>query len=904
MKLIISCLIFILSQSAFTQTVVKSDNDYYSVKGFNYKYIFPSQYEKIIPELDKMNTYLQDIYQKDFNWKLDDETSFVLGSNLNQIANAFATNLPNLNTTFYNGGFEVIDTFATSSWLKTLLLHETAHLYQLNTKSSVSSVVKDVFGNNVISAFPIPISITPLSFFPFPIVTNPNFFLPNWMVEGNAVLNESRFGIGGRLYSGEIRAFVYAMAKADLFNATRLTNVYAEFPYGRNSYLSGGYAWAYIAEKYGTKRANQFYQKHADHYLNPFLIDGDVQSLYGKGYKNLLNEMGENYKSVASNQKQINGHVITSSKEEVLFNRIGNEVVFTTSRDNASFRELNFFNIENQKIKSNSIDLKSGKVFKINDKFTVASSGLVDRNKIKFSLWSDDEVPLVKYLNHFVMDIKNKKVLSFKSDKRFGEGELFLSNKFYDQVNSTALFGENNSVYYFKQEGEYRTLYRNKKALIKFESFYAKLVDINNKEEVFFISSTEFGSSLFKFSKGKIYRISNYDNIVNAKITKDNKFLVSSINENGYDVRLLKTSVARTELPFVYKYKFEKEKTYGAFQQKNLDKLEINHLVKETSDKKKYNSLADIKMSNWTILFTDSDTNGSSTSLNANFSDPLSYNYFSFYYEEDESDGEQDFSFAYMNNKHLLSWGLVGGYEKRTSNEYISRTSKDSEVQDLSIVFKYNWLKYRSWKLKSSLYVSKEFGDDDDVEYYANLSLNKLKSFSNNLLPYRYSNLLLEYEQEDERNNYAFSYDFSHGFENQKYLMFSSTVSYTDGKEIGIGEQLQGGELISFNERNIYSLRDGVFTGRVGASYKMVGTLNWLSWYFPLGLRRIAIGPEATFITAHTSSSSYNFSQIGISVDLEILANHTYPVLANFGIFSQERGSLIDSLTFKLKQEF
>ena len=134
--------------------------------------------------------------------------------------------------------------------------------------------------------------------------------------------------------------------------------------------------------------------------------------------------------------------------------------------------------------------------------------------------------------------------------------------------------------------------------------------------------------------------------------------------------------------------------------------------------------------------------------------------------------------------------------------------------------------------------------------------------------------------------------------------MLSSTLSYSEGKSIDVGESFRSSELIPFNEMGVFSSQSGIYSGRIGASYKVVGSLNWLSWYIPLGIRRFAIGPQATFMTAKTSSQNINFSQVGLSVDVEVLANHTYPVLGSFGFFSETSGSLVDSLSFKLSQEF
>ncbi len=89
---------------------------------------------------------------------------------------------------FYNAGISDIDYFCSSSWIKELMIHETAHNFQLNPKDNiVSDTAHKILGNN---------PLVPVFFVPgFPV---PNIMIKSILLEGNSVLNESRFGIGGR----------------------------------------------------------------------------------------------------------------------------------------------------------------------------------------------------------------------------------------------------------------------------------------------------------------------------------------------------------------------------------------------------------------------------------------------------------------------------------------------------------------------------------------------------------------------------------------------------------------------------------------------------------------------------------------------------------------------------------
>ena len=177
-------------------------------------------------------------YEKEFGFKLDEKMRVGIASSRNQIANAMATPAP-LNLQFlYGAGAGAVDYFCFDSWMKTILIHETAHNYQLNPKKNwISKVSHKVFGNTPFSI------LGPLLMFPIP-----NMLENSFIMEGNAVLNESRFGNGGRLYSGYALAEVVAMAHAGEIRPEMMYNPTLEFPYGEKYYLIGGFFQQFLID--------------------------------------------------------------------------------------------------------------------------------------------------------------------------------------------------------------------------------------------------------------------------------------------------------------------------------------------------------------------------------------------------------------------------------------------------------------------------------------------------------------------------------------------------------------------------------------------------------------------------------------------------------------------------------
>ena len=161
-------------------------------------------------------------------------------------------------------------------------MHESSHLYQLNAKRDLSRIGHAIFGNNEPGNIPVPIDTNPLTFFPVPFLTHPNVLLPTWLLEGNGVFNESRFGNGGRLFSGASRALFYSLLKANLLDETRLTNNGLYFPFGTEKYIVGGYFSLYLAERFGTLAVNRFFWAHAIHYFNLYVLMPPKGAFWGQ----------------------------------------------------------------------------------------------------------------------------------------------------------------------------------------------------------------------------------------------------------------------------------------------------------------------------------------------------------------------------------------------------------------------------------------------------------------------------------------------------------------------------------------------------------------------------------------------------------------------------------------------
>jgi hypothetical protein len=267
----------------------------------SYEHILPAELQHWLSPIEQHTQLLLRHYETSYQHKLDQRASLLWASYNNQVTNAYATQYPLQHTVYYRGAPPAFDSFAITSWWKTLLIHEVAHLYQLNPKKDLSKVGHKIFGNNPITFLPMPFPANgSVSAFPIPVVTTPTMLLPTWMLEGNGVLNESLFGNGGRLYSGETYAVIYRLLANKKVDENRMTNNVLDFPYGTEKYLLGGLINLYMAQKWGTDIVNQFYVAHSTHYFNPFRVNSTFKKHFGMSYAELLNEALNFYRKKAA----------------------------------------------------------------------------------------------------------------------------------------------------------------------------------------------------------------------------------------------------------------------------------------------------------------------------------------------------------------------------------------------------------------------------------------------------------------------------------------------------------------------------------------------------------------------------------------------------------------------------
>ena len=467
------------------------------------------------------------------------ESYLFFSSPRRQISNALATIYPFPFVQIYpSGSVDFLNLWSLFSWPKDTLLHEMTHIYQLSQNSKWDRLLWPILG-----AF-----------------SYRNILLPSWILEGHAVLVESLYGSGGRLFSGFVRAFVFSQLKED-FSLKRLLKPYSDSFSGKEKYLHGAYFFNYLYSHYGLEKIKKLFHESGRFLpLGYYGLNSALKRAFEKDLLTLFEEYKSYYRSLAQKQQSSLGLVLEKSAVYTPMNSDENSIYFLIS-DSKSPAQLIVFDKKSETVKKIRQELPLGKVFYMDGEYYSSSNLRTSSTSFEYSLVKEGFKAVKKYNSQNVMDFHKGKAIAIDARQNHTGNSLIIDKVFYDTVDSSALASAKGAVYYFKQNKEYRTLYKNKQVLTQFKSYFSYPVEVN-EEAVYFIGATKYGSSLFVYKKNLgIYRLSESDTIVSARQIQGNRFLVSELTPTHYEYKVIETKEWAEE-PVLYQYSFQKENIF------------------------------------------------------------------------------------------------------------------------------------------------------------------------------------------------------------------------------------------------------------------------------------------------------------------------------------------------------
>ena len=783
--------------------------DYYIHDGKSFSLIFSENFlkNKDFTQLYQRLDHYDQLYKGVFYHKLKETPIYVFASPYNQISNGVTTGVPFLRVIFFPTGVERVADLSIVRWVDTIVAHEMAHVYQLGQISDYLTYLRAIFKNSE------------LVFIPFPVFLNVNMVMPLFFLEGHAVLSESLFAPGGRLYSGTSRALVFSQLKhkyqtTDQFIRERLINVTNRNFSSSEKYSHGGYFFSMLMEKYSFQQINRFFKHHADHFIMPLsivAIKKSFEKTFNTSFESLVNHYIHRYLPLAVQQKKSDGKVLFRSGVCPLFNRKGNQVFFLTA-DLKSAPVLRSFDSKTKKWKSERKAFSIGKVFNINQQYYVSTGYKINPWKQIYGLFSDGMYFLdKKYASQSVQDMRQGEWLSIDTSNNMNSFRLLLNGKFYDQTHSSALFGPAGGIYYFKQEDIWRVLYKNKRAVFKFKGFYSKLAAIDESGVVFFIAASRFGSSLFAWESNRgIYRVSDSDVIVEAVKVKNDQWLVCELEPDTYVYKWITLKSEKSQ-PVLYQYDWSKR-----FDNQDKNKQDVSVSTRTSQNRdissdrlpsnkyvlQKRNSHVDTNVSKMSSTFHGQQVTPPSETANLHYSlyhplrrihfngidigvfhdlvtqyntligigfrDFLEYNKLHFFYQMSRDNWV--FQGKYSNSRYRFPWGIQYSYKQGLENFFGARTY--SYIHELSNYFYIPLLKKGYWssglQLKGA-FSSLRLRDLQSQSYYfswkPSWKIQYARTYRNNFISHRhfYLNVSAQYHAKISFTDTNFLWDvYSH----------------------------------------------------------------------------------------------------------------------------------------------
>ncbi len=792
-------------------------------------------------------------YSNSYGYGLDDKQYVGLLSSCNQVANAYSSQFPlNIQINFPAGALAV-DYFASSSWIKTLLWHESAHNFQLNPKKNLLNYYAHKIVKN-----------TPFTFLAFvPLFPVPNSTISSFLLEGNAVLNESWHNNGGRLYNGALLAMVITQARAGYITPERTYNEHLYFPYRTHHYIVGGFFQLFLAQKYGIDKVNRYFYTHSGQWL-PFFTNIAFQESFGEDFEKLLKEFNqwvlESYAGFTATQ----GALLLHSKSSVKLNGDANELYFLVS-DDYTQPTLVRIDKEDGKIIKERTYHPVGKVFKYHDNYFSRASSAVSPLQITAGLFDKEGKILPESASKSVQFLDESKMVYFDIASSFDVPQMYINDTFYAQANSS-VFTYHDKHYYFVQEGKRRILYENKRAIFSFKGWYGFVCD-KDEDGLYFIANSRNGSALYRLRNGVVSRMSKGDDIIDMRLLNRGYALVETMGAEGvafYKIALQETPSQVEEV----RYFFEKDKRFNNASPHSDD-------IKRKS--KPYNPMENMHYSSLSHSLIATRT-GVDFDIAATFTDPFSQNKIEIF--SNKLDDDIIAGVGYDNSQYRLNFGAsLYGVIDHDTNE-----SSRSFGTRFYLSYPLLHTMYEKMDMKLSYYLDSK--RDEKSPLIWTLAYQNHKHFGHSMYLNEVNDITLSAGIDRGDHAIALHYNASHAWHGKIYGGVNLEGGYVDSEKEG---EKRGLKILSYVSRfsngldfEMPSLKDTLYVKefmKVGFSLHKVFDMDKYFFSFPLSLRREALYTRYNYYNLQLlDQRRKDFHEVTLGMHADLLFFNTLPI--------------------------
>ncbi|UDL03732.1 hypothetical protein [Marinobacter sp. CA1] len=860
-------------------TVVAGDQPYYTLDVRNTRLIYTEQNQAFAARVAELQATLQPRYEASFGFSLGERLYVALASDYNQVANGFSTQFPVNRQVNYGGGALSVDRFATTSWLDTLIHHETAHNYQTNARNNpVSQGLYELLGVGAL--------YTPV----VPAIT-PNLFESSFILEGNAVLNESWHGNGGRLYNGRMKAMTLLQARAGQLTPERLYNEPLAFPYREAHYVFGGYYQYYLAERFGLDRTNRYFLNRSEYWHWPLLVNAPTRDTFGHSFNTLINDWSRTLANEAATMNLVSGPPLAHSQSAGYLNRNDNEVFFLAQPDGVRAPELVTINRNSGAVRKQRQSYALGKLIEHQGERYVQGSRHTSPNRIHQGLFDASAQLLAGTEGRIVQGyLSDGRAVYFDVPSSFSKPQLYVGDRFYREVNSSVLIGTDDALYYFVQDGRERTLYRNHEPLLSLDSYYGRLADIDSRGRIYFITNTRHGSGLFRTDGRQIEQVLAGDNVADARLLDDHNAVVMAVALDGYEYtrQPLRPVAGQPHTPKLFwdRQPVPETDNVAATSVTNGSNPGVEH---------RYHPLGNLHYQGTEIYLSTVSTrhrDGEDDdhwlyTLNAQFADPLTQNRLGVFALRD-GDLSHLAGVSYTNSQYPVLAG-VRGYGVLDEQLEDLDVPDDSRGFGVRAELRWPFLRNGYWYGEASGFHYLDYRKREREPTGGQLQVSRTEQFGHSFYPNSRS-FIQGFAVNDRGDSVsggalALATDFPAQFYagvSGKYARSDASVDH--GQRRGV-----------FLDNAPDTLSDDpsllVIPGLVGATYAReanygeahfakVLNLDAYSFHFPLSLRREALSLRYRHVDTRdaTRGGDVSFNQFGVGLTLELVAFNIAPI--------------------------
>ncbi len=283
-------------------TIIRADSDWQMLETNNFEIFYKSGNENKAREALSVLTAYRDEVKK-LSGKEIKKLRIVI-EDIGMFSNGFSDPLnPNIHLFTYPPsanlfGLPILGLL--ENWWRSVGTHEAIHIGQLTQSGGTPGILTTAFGN----------------------VFSPNLLVPDWIAEGVTTSGESQLSP----YEGRVNNGLWdsVLASQRSFpTLLEMTYVPLNFPsIAGGAYLYGGKFFAYLREKYGQEKLNEFFGTHGQSFwalgpgqFFPALggIDHSAVKTYGKPFPELWKEWRDDY-SAKEKFFRIDGKQLTLDK--------------------------------------------------------------------------------------------------------------------------------------------------------------------------------------------------------------------------------------------------------------------------------------------------------------------------------------------------------------------------------------------------------------------------------------------------------------------------------------------------------------------------------------------------------------------------------------------------------------